>query len=166
MLAIALVLGLAAGPASSVGPEDREAQVALDVKDGAAVNILQALAEAAGLQVVIDPGVSCRLTLKLNRVDFSRAFAAVLRACSLDFEGEGNVLRVAPTARLAQEAAERRRLAAAKQASAPETVVQLRLSYARAAEIAPQVKRLLSPRGEVVFDERSNTLILIDRGQP
>jgi len=72
------------------------------------------------------------------------------------------VVRVAPAARLAQEAAAERRLAEAKRASSPRQEVRLRLSYARAAEIAPLLKSFLSPHGEAVFDERTNTLILLD----
>ena len=110
--------------------------------------------------------MACRLTLKLNAVTFSRAFESVLRACGLGYEGEGNVVRVAQVARLAQEAADRRRLAEAQRAALPRGEVRLRLSYARAAEMAPKVKRFLSPQGEVAYDERTNTLILIDAGQP
>jgi type IV pilus assembly protein PilQ len=165
-LALALAVGLWAGPASPEGPADREALLALDVKDGSAAAVLTALAEAAGLQAVVDPGVTCRLTLKVNGLPFPRAFAAVLSACGLGYEGEGQFVRVAPLARLRQEAADRRRLADAQRDARPRQEVRLRLSYARAAEIAPKLKGFLSPRGEVVFDERTNTLILMDHGQP
>ncbi len=160
MLALVLLAGLAATSA------DGEALVALDVREGAAADIVQALAEAAGLQAVLDPDVSCRLTLKLNAVSFSRAFESVLRACGLGYEGEGNVVRVAKVARLLQEAADRRLLTEAQRAARPRGEMRLRLSYARAAEMAPKVKRFLSPQGEVAYDERTNTLILIDQGQP
>lgn len=160
MLALVLLVGLAAAPA------DGEAQVVLDVREGGVAEIVQALAEAGGLQVVFDPDVTCRLTLKLHASSFSRAFESVLGACGLGYEGEGNVVRVARVGRLAQEAADRRRLADAQRASLPRGEVRLRLSYARAAEMAPKIKRFLSPRGEVAYDERTNTLILIDAGQP
>ena len=160
MLALVLLAGLAAAPA------DGEALVALDVKNGAATDVVQVLTELADLQAVLDPDVACRLTLKLNAVSFSRAFESVLRACGLGYEGEGNVVRVAKIARLRQEAADRRLLAEAQRTSLPRGEVRLRLSYARAAEMAPKVKRFLSPRGEVAYDERTNTLILIDAGQP
>jgi type II secretory pathway component HofQ len=41
-------------------------------------------------------------------------------------------------------------------------VSAFRLSYARAAEMAPIVKRLMSPRGDVLFDARTNTIIIVD----
>ena len=56
----------------------------------------------------------------------------------------------------------RRRLAEEKRLSGPLRAERFRLSYARAAEVAPLVKRFLSPRGEVALDERTNTLYVID----
>ena len=160
MLALVLLAGLV------VAPAEGEALVAIDVKSGAVTDVVQVLTELAGLQAVLDPDVACRLTLKLNAVSFSRAFESVLRACGLGYEGEGSVVRVAKIARLRQEAADRRLLAEAQSTSLPRGEVRLRLSYARAAEMAPKVKRFLSPRGEVAYDERTNTLILIDAGPP
>ena len=141
---------------------ERESLVALDVKDAPVGDVLQALAEAGGFQAVLDPGVTCRITLKLNGVAYERAVTTVLRACGLAYEGENGVLRVAPTARLAQEAAARRLLAAEQRAALPRKEVRLRLSYARAAQVAPLLKKHLSPRGDVAYDERTNTLIIID----
>jgi type II secretory pathway component HofQ len=156
MLAPLLLVGLA------MAPPEGDSLVALDVKDAPATQIIQALAEAGAFQVVFDPGLSCRLTLKLNGVSYERAFQSVLRACRFGYEGEGGILRVAALTRLSQEAADERRLAEAKRDSAPRREVRLRLSYARAAQMAPLLKRFLSARGEVAFDERTNTLIIID----
>jgi type IV pilus assembly protein PilQ len=154
-----LVLVLLAGLAASAG--ERDALVALDVKDAPVTDIVSALAEAGGYQPVFDPGLSCRLTLKLNGAAYSQAFETVLRACGLAWEGEGNVVRIARSESLRREAAERRRFQEARNASRPRQQTVLRLSYARAAEIAPLLKRYLSSDVEVAFDERTNTLILI-----
>ncbi len=143
-------------------PTTAEARVSLDVKDAALVDIVSALAELGRLQVVFDPGPSCSLTLKLREVRWRIAFDAALRACRLACEEEGGILRVAPVERLSGESEDRRRLAEERARSAAHTVSAFRLSYARAAEMAPIVKRLLSPRGDVVFDARTNTLIIVD----
>jgi type IV pilus assembly protein PilQ len=121
-----------------------------------------ALAEAGGLQAVLDPGISCRLTVKFAGVTYGEALDNVLRACGLGYEAEGTVVRVATRARLAQEGAERRRLTEAQRQAAPRGERRVRLSYARASQVAPLVKKFLSPRGEVAFDERTNTLIILD----
>jgi type IV pilus assembly protein PilQ len=148
-----LLLALASEP---------DALVSLDVKDAPVADVVRALAEAGGFQAVLDPGITCRVTLKLNGAAYERALASVLRACSLAYEGENGVLRVAPLSRLTQEAAARRRLAEEQRASLPRSELRLRLSYARAAQVAPLLRKHLSPRGEVAYDERTNTLILID----
>jgi type IV pilus assembly protein PilQ len=154
-----LVLVLLAGLV--VGAGERDTQVALDVKDASVTDIVSALAEAGGYQPVFDPGLSCRLTLKLNGAAYAQAFETVLRACGLAWEGEGNVVRIAKAGTLLREAADRRRLQEAKGASRPRQQTVLRLSYARAAEMAPLLKRYLAKDAEVAFDERTNTLILI-----
>jgi type IV pilus assembly protein PilQ len=77
-------------------------------------------------------------------------------------EEEGGIVRIAPASRLAAEAEDERRLREARSTSREPQVTTFRLSYARAQEMAPLVKRLLSPRGDVVYDTRTNTLIVID----
>jgi type IV pilus assembly protein PilQ len=156
MLGLLLLVGL------TTAASERDVLIALDVKDAPATQILQVLGETAGFQVVFDPGLSCRMTLKLNAVTYERAFESVLRACRFDYEGQGKVIRVATIARLSQEASDRRRLLEAQKDAAPRRELRVRLSYARAAEMATLLKRVLSPRGEVVFDDRTNTLIIID----
>ena len=143
-------------------PPEREALVALDVKEAPVGDIVGALAEAGGFQAVFDPGLTCRLTVKLVGASYVEALENVLKACGLAYEVAGNVVRVATRARLLQEQADRRRLAEAQRDAAPRREARLRLSYARAAQVAPLLKRFLSPRAEVAFDERTNTLIIID----
>jgi type II secretory pathway component GspD/PulD (secretin) len=65
-------------------------------------------------------------------------------------------------ARLRAEVSERRRYEEERALTGRRSVSAFRLSYARAAEMAPLVKKFLSPRGEVVYDSRTNTLIIID----
>ena len=57
---------------------------------------------------------------------------------------------------------ERRKLAEEQKLNRPLRTVRHTLSYARAADLAPLIKKFLSPRGDVVFDARTNTLIITD----
>jgi type IV pilus assembly protein PilQ len=151
------------GPAEGAGTHaSAEARISLDVKDADVVDIVRVLSDVAGFQVVFDPGISCRLTLKLREVRWSAALDASLRSCGLARDEDGGVVRIAPASRLAAEAEDERRLREARSASREPQVATFRLSYARAQEMAPLVKRLLSPRGDVVYDVRTNTLIVID----
>ncbi len=160
-LQAAIPLLLAAALAGGPGPRnDREARVSLDVKEAPVVEIVQALAEAGGFQVVFDAGISCRLTMKLPGARWRSVLETALSACALGDDEEGDVLRVAPLARLQQEAAERRRLAEEREARLQGRLSSFRLSYARAQEVAPLLQRILAPNGRVSFDSRTNTLIV------
>lgn len=151
LLAAGLGAAAAAGPAQS-----GEARVSLDLKEADATDVVSLLAQAADRQPVFDPGIACRLTVRLTNATWRNALAAVLRACSLGIEESNSVLRVAPISRLTAEQAARRRPAEEARGMHLETV---RLSYARAAELAPLLQKLL-PRGQVSYEPRTNTVII------
>jgi type IV pilus assembly protein PilQ len=152
----ALALGLATSQLEAADA----AKVSLDLKDADASDIVSVLARAADRQPVFNPGISCRVTLKVKAVPWRAALDVVLRACSLGVEESGTVLRVAPLASLTAEQAQTRALDEAKAKREPEGRLETaRLSYARVAELAPLLQKLL-PRGKVSWDERTNTLIL------
>lgn len=143
-------------------PPDPEARVSLDLKDAKVANVVSLLGAAAGVQTVVDPDVSCILTLKLREARWQQALESSLKACRLGYEGLSAVLRVAPLQRLADEAAAKRRIEEAREPNRKTAISIFRLSHARAAEIAPLLKRYVSPRGQVSYDARTNTLIVVD----
>jgi type IV pilus assembly protein PilQ len=143
-------------------PPAGDTRLALDLKDAPVEGIVRALAEIGGLQVVVDPGVTCRLTIKLTSAAVGTAMDAVLRACSLGSEEANGILRVAPLARLAEEAREERRLQEAKDEGGKKTLALIHLSYARAQDLVPLVKKLLAPGGDVSVDPRTNVLIITE----
>jgi type IV pilus assembly protein PilQ len=148
-------LVLAAAPAG-------EARVTLDAKDAPVQDVVGLLAELAGLQVVFDPGLECKLTLKLHEAGWRTVFDATLRACGLGHEEEAGVVRVAKASRLAQEAAYRRRLAEERGRGGTGRIALFRLSYARAQELAPLLRTRLRPGSDVTWDTRTNTLIVVE----
>jgi type II secretory pathway component HofQ len=164
VLAIALAARLlaAAPTAAATPPPDAETRISIDVKDASIADIVLLLAEVGGFQVVIDPGVSCQLTMSLKQVRWSTALEHALLSCRLGVDGENGIYHVAPVARLTADAAERRKLAEEKSLAGPLTATSRRLSYARAVELAPLLEKFLSPRGAVVVDQRTNTLIVMD----
>jgi len=160
---IGLALGLAAAPAAGAAEaEAGEARISIDVKDAAIQDVLRLLAEVGGFQMVLDPGVTCRLTLKLSQVRWPAVLQLALKSCGLASEEADGVYRIATAARLTQEAADRARLQELQRLHRPRTLTTRTLSYARAEELAPVVQRMLRPGGEVLFDRRTNTLIIID----
>ena len=158
--------GLLSGPAvAGAAPQsvpDGEARISLDVKDADIVDIVRLFAEIGGFQVVVDPGVSCKLTLKVNEVRWTSALDVALKSCGLGQDEENEIMRVAPVAKLAAEHAAQRKLDEERELAGPLQMRTYRLSYARAADIAPIMKKFLSSRGEVIYDSRTNTLIVMD----
>jgi type IV pilus assembly protein PilQ len=156
------VASLAAAAPAPPSRQDDEARISIDVKDADIVDVVRLFAEVGGFQVVVDPGVTCKLTLKLTEVRWASALDVALRSCGLGQDEENDIVRVAPVARLAAETAAQRKLDEERSLSGPLQMRTYRLSYARAAEMAPIIKRFLSPRGEVIYDSRTNTLIVMD----
>jgi type IV pilus assembly protein PilQ len=137
-------------------------RLSIDVKDANVLDLVRLLADVGGFQAVADPGVSCTLTLALKDVAWPTVLDVALRSCGLAEERDGNVVRVAPASRLLAEAAERRQLDEAQRLNRPLRTEVYRLSYARAADLAPLLRKHLSARGSVEFDARTNTLFVTD----
>jgi type IV pilus assembly protein PilQ len=139
--------------------------ISLDFKDGDIQDIFRLFADISGLNIVVQPGVSGRITLKLVEVPWDQALELILKTSKLGYAVEGNVIRIAPLAELAAEQAEQRRLAEEK-ALAGTLFTQTRvLSYSKASELQELLQRNLSPRGDIVTDERTNTVIYTDLEQ-
>src|SRR5450755_1251890 len=126
--------------------------------------VLQLLADASGQNIVVSDSVTGNVTLRLQNVPWDQALDIVLRTKGLDKRRQDNVIIVAPQEELASR--EKAELSARKdvQELAPLRMEYLQVNYAKAADIATLVKgkdnNLLSPRGNVAVDERTNTLLL------
>jgi type IV pilus assembly protein PilQ len=167
VLTLSLALGASAlaadaPPSRAASARPAEALISIDFKDADIVDVVRLLSEVGQFQVVIDPGTACKLTLKLKEVPWDTTLEIALRVCGLGSEMDNGILRVAPVAKLTAEHQERRKLAEEQKLNRPLRTVRHTLSYARAAELAPLIKKFLSPRGDVVFDARTNTLIITD----
>ena len=162
-LAVLLLAASGAAPARPAPrPATEEARISVDFKDADILDIVRLMAELGNFQVVAHPGITCKLTLKLKEVPLDTAVDLALKTCGLGYEESSGIYRIAPTATLAAEHAATRKLAEEQKLNRPLKTRRYRLSYARAAEMAPLVKKFLSPRGEVIFDARTNTLIVTD----
>jgi type IV pilus assembly protein PilQ len=163
-LAAILLAASVAAPAPIARPATvpEEARISVDFKDADILDIVRLMAELGSFQVVAHPGITCKLTLKLKEVPLDTAFDLALKTCGLGYEESSGIYRIAPTATLTAEHAAARKLAEEQRYNRPLKTRMYRLSYARAAEMAPLVKKFLSPRGEVIYDARTNTLIVTD----
>ncbi len=136
--------------------------ISVNLKDVDLRDFFRLIHEISGLNVVLDPNVKGSLTIVLDDVPWDQALDIVLKNNDLDKQLDGNVLRIATRATLQKEAEESRDLAKA-QAEAADVVTTTRvLSYAKATDLSSTLKQFLSSRGDIIADDRSNTLIIRD----
>ncbi|MGA8021635.1 MAG: type IV pilus secretin PilQ, partial [Candidatus Acidiferrales bacterium] len=136
--------------------------ISVNLKDVDLRDFFRLIHEISGLNVVVDPAVKGTLTIVLDDVPWDQALDIVLKNNDLDKQLDGNVLRIATKETLKKEADQNRELAKA-QAEAADVVTTTRvLSYAKAADLVPTMKKFLSSRGDILADSRSNTLIIRD----
>ena len=137
-------------------------RVDLDFKDADIHNILRLLADVGGVNIVTADDVTGAVTIRMRNVPWDQALDVILQAKGLGMVRRGNLIRVAPL-----ETLEREREAAIARQKQQEQLAPLEtrlvpVSYANATELSPRVQELLSERGSVSVDERTNVLIVRD----
>ena len=134
--------------------------ISLDLKDADIKDVFRTISQFTGLNIVIDPEVRGTVTVQLENVPWDQALDLILKQNGLGYVLENNIMRIATTRKLQEEELDRAHLAEARQASEPTRTVIKKLSYARAFEITPTLKSIMSRRGDIVIDQRTNTLII------
>ncbi|MGA2024079.1 MAG: type IV pilus secretin PilQ [Steroidobacteraceae bacterium] len=165
----------AAQAAADEKKEYKGERLTLNFQDIETRAVLQLLADASGQNIVVSDTVSGSVTLRLQNVPWDQALDIVLRTKGLDKRQDGNVIIVAPAAELASR--EKAELSAKKdiQELEPLHTEYLQVNYAKASDIATllrggtagststsNVNSVLSSRGHVSVDDRTNTLLLQD----
>lgn len=119
--------------------------------------------DISGLNFVLDPAVSGQVTIIVDNVPWDQALDLILQNNSLDMVLDGNVVRIAPVTKLAQEAAARKALRDAKELEGAPVTITRTLSYAKARDVERIVREaILTPKGRVMIDERTNSVIIRD----
>ncbi len=136
--------------------------ISVNLKDVDLKDFFRLIHEISGLNVVLDPSVHGSVTLVLDDVPWDQALDIVLKNNGLDRELQGNVLRIAATDTLRREAVDRRAQSEAIALAVDRQTITRFLSYGKAKEIVPTIKRFLTSRGDVIADERTNALIISD----
>ncbi len=137
-------------------------RIDLDFKGADIHNILRLLAEVGGVNIVTSDDVKGEVTIKMRDVPWDQALDVVLRAKTLGQIREGNLIRVAPIQVLEKELEQE--IAKQKQMTEvmPTETRLIGVSYAEAKELEARAKDLLSNRGKVSVDDRTNNLIVSD----
>ena len=137
--------------------------VSMDFQNAPLRAVLRTLAEISGLNIVIDPQVEGTVDVALTEVPWDQALDIILRSNQLGYLVDETVVRIAPLSVLAAEEDQRRLLVEAQELSGDLVVMTRTLSYARAEEVSALIKQsVLSKRGDLQVDPRTNTLIVRD----
>ena len=134
--------------------------ITLNLKDADIKDTLQRFSELTQLNIVLDPDVRGTVTVSLTDIPWDQALELILRINQLGYVIEGNVMRIASTAKLAQEETSRLQFLRAQDQNRPLKTVLQRVSYADAAGIAATAKKIMSSRGDILVDARTQTLII------
>lgn len=140
--------------------------ISLNFQDIPVRTVLQIIADFNNLNLVTTDSVSGNITLRLDGVPWEQALDIILKVRGLDKRLDNNILLVAPADEIA--AREKQQLESRNQVAdlAPLYTEYLQINYAKASEVAALLSsestKLLSPRGAVSVDERTNVLVVKD----
>jgi type IV pilus secretin PilQ/predicted competence protein len=137
--------------------------ISLDFQGADLRAVLRTFAEISGLNIVIDPSIQGTVDVALRDVPWDQALDIILRANRLGYSVDGTIVRIAPLNVLADEEAQRQKLAEAQALAGQLQTLTRTLSYARAEQVQPLITTtVLSRRGSITTDPRTNTLIITD----
>jgi type IV pilus assembly protein PilQ len=150
-------------------------KVTFNFQDIPVRSVLQLIADVSDLNIVVADSVGGNLTLRLTNVPWDQALDIVMDARNLDQRRNGNVIWIGPTAEIAAREQQLLQAANARRILEPLQTVLIPISYAKATELASLIREstsnieteygLLSERGSVTTDERTNTLLITDTAE-
>ncbi len=158
--------------------EDKEyegTRVTFNFQDIPVRSVLQLIADVSDLNIVVADSVGGNLTLRLTNVPWDQALDIVMDARNLDMRKNGNVLWIGPTAEIAAREQQLLQAQLDRRILEPLQTVLIPVSYAKASDLAALIQEstgatgseygLLSERGSVTIDERTNTLLVTDTAE-
>lgn len=137
-------------------------KISLDFQNADINDILRLIAEVSGLNIIAGPDVKGTVTTRMVDIPWDQALDVVLKINGLGKEQQGNIIRVAPVERFITEHQERMRVQKAEEEAEPTVKQVVPINYADVEELKTNLERLLSPRGSLWIDSRTNTMIVTD----
>ncbi len=142
-------------------------KISFDIQDADLDKVIKLLADVAGMNLIMDPSdVKGKVTMKLDNVPWDQALDTLLRIYNLDKVIQGNVMRVASKSKLDAE----RRRELQQEAAQKKLEMQaenlytetFKISFSKASDLEPKIKKVLSSRGDIIANESTNELIVTD----
>ncbi len=140
----------------------RGERIHIELQDAPIKDVLLLFSDIGRVNIIAGRGVEGSITMKLNSVPWDQALDIILRSLALGSSRDGNVIRVATVEDLETERRTAIERAAARVQQKPLETKLMPVSYATVDEMVPKVQSVLSSRGSVTPDTRTNTLIIMD----
>lgn len=138
------------------------ATIDFDFKDAPIHDLLRVIADTGHVNIVVPDTIDAKVTVRLKRVPWDEALEVILASKGLWYRREGNLYRIAPRKELdAEDEAEAARREAAVKAEAPRPEV-VTLNYASSEDLKTKLEPMLSAKGKIETDGRTNALIVND----
>lgn len=137
-------------------------KISLDFKDADVHNILRLIADVSGKNVIAAEDVKGKVTVRMLNVPWDQALDVILESLNLGKVSLNNIIRVAPADKLRKEQEELLKHKAAVEETKELVTRIFSVNYSSADEMVDQVKSLLSKRGSIQVDKRTNTIIVKD----
>ncbi|MDE0091830.1 MAG: secretin and TonB N-terminal domain-containing protein, partial [Oligoflexia bacterium] len=143
--------------------------VSFHVIDAPIKQVLRFISEESGLNMVIDETVSGTVTLKLEDVPWDQALHTIFKVKSLGYTRDGNVITILPLAKIEARTKKLKEISDRQKSLSPFETKVIPIMYAKASDIAKQVKEFSTPAGQgvykggrIIVHEESNTLVVVD----
>lgn len=138
------------------------ASINIDVQGANTASVLRMFSEFSGVNIIAGPEVDGKITAKIEGVPWLVALDTLLRTNGYGWERMGDIIRVTTLEKVANERLNEEVVERKREDFLPLTTDMIRVSYAKADEMKEPLKILLTPRGKIETDERTNTLIVTD----
>ena len=137
-------------------------KINLDFKEVDILDILRLMSDISKLNIIAGDDVKGNVTVRLVDIPWDEALDVILKSKSLGKERFGNIIRVATIRTMQREKEEELAKKNAQKKLEPVKVRLVPVNYAMADKLVPQIKELLTDRGTVSYDQRTNVLIVKD----
>jgi type IV pilus secretin PilQ/predicted competence protein len=151
-----------ADPETAQVPEVEDDRITLDFKGADMQTVLSSFSTYADVNIVWGPEVKGLVTVQLEDVPWREALDIVLRAHSFSYVEENGIIRVGGAQAMENEEITRHAAARKKEELQPLETGVVRVSFANAEELLEPLRRILSARGSIEVEPRTNTILVTD----
>jgi type IV pilus assembly protein PilQ len=138
------------------------AKMTIDVVGADLTSFLRIIADTAHLNLIVDSDVQGIYTFKFTDTPWDQVLDVILKHAGLGKEISNGIIRVAKVEKLQKEEEDRKRLDDAKALAGDTQSITRPLSFAKAGEAKTIIEKMLTKRGSLIVDDRTNTLIITD----